>query len=180
MKITKPEAAEHAPYFQSYIDNAAANVVDDDLVTALGKNQEETMTWLFSVPEELGDYRYADEKWTFKEVLIHLMDVERVMAYRALVASRCDDKTILPGFDDKAYVAHSRAAYRSLKDLIVEFLSVRNATLSLFHGMHADDAAFIAKGERAPFSARACGYIILGHTLHHVAVLKERYYETTA
>jgi uncharacterized damage-inducible protein DinB len=126
------------------------------------------------LPEEKLTYRYVEKKWTIKEILVHIMDDERIFAYRALRIAR-NDKTPLPGFEQEDYVPYSRANERSLASIFKEFKTIRNATLSLFRSLKKDDFLRTGIANNHPVSVRALAYHIAGHELHHINVIKERY-----
>lgn len=119
-------------------------------------------------------FRYADSKWTIKEVVGHLLDSERVFAYRLLRISR-GDETALPGFDETAYVPEGQFNQRSIKELISEFTLQRASTLALVNGIPEAAWPRIGAANGFPTSARALVYIIVGHTAHHYRLLRERY-----
>ena len=127
-----------------------------------------------SIANDKLEYRYDKGKWTIKEVIQHLMDAERIFAYRALRIAR-QDQTPLPGFEQNDYVQPSQANERSLDDLINEFKAIRASTVALFNSF--TDKMLLAKGtaSNSPVSVRAIGFIIMGHEIHHCQVIKERY-----
>lgn len=167
--IALPAADEHTPYYGKYVA-----LVGPDALAALEAQARTTAALLAATPEALGDHRYAEGKWSVKEVVGHLADVERVFAYRALRIARADT-TELPGFDENTYVPAGRFGRRTLADLAAEFATVRAATLALVRTF--DDEALARRGSanRSPVSVRALVAIIAGHELHHVALLRERY-----
>jgi hypothetical protein len=129
---------------------------------------------LLSLPEQRLSFRYAPEKWDIREVVIHLMDNERVFAYRALRFARGETEN-LRGYDHLAFVAHSGVAHRGIDDLMDEYEAVRNATIALFNGL-PDEALLrwgVANGRRA--TVRALAFHIAGHELHHMDILRQRY-----
>jgi hypothetical protein len=127
------------------------------------------------LPESKADHRYAEGKWTVKEKLQHVIDTERIMAYRALTIAR-EDTTPLPGFDENSYAQTANVAHRSLKDLGDELIAVRKTTLYLFRSF--DQTAFgrIGQANKNPVSVLGLAYIIAGHQRHHFAILQERYF----
>jgi uncharacterized damage-inducible protein DinB len=170
-KIEKPKEGEFAPYTIMYI----GLLPDDGLVLKyLEDNLKATSDFILSLPEEKLTFRYAEGKWTVKEVLAHVVDDERIYAYRALRFAR-NDKTELPGFDQDDYAAHSGANGRDVKDILKEFASVRRATISLFEGL--DDEALLRSGaaDGKVMSVRAAAYHIAGHELRHINIIRERY-----
>ena len=170
MIITRPAPNEYAPYYHTYI----AKVQPDNLLEALGLHTDTFTAFIKSIPPQKAEYAYAAGKWTVKEVLLHIIDAERIFAYRALRFAR-NDKTELPGFDEDNYVPFSNAGARSLASLLEEFTAVRQSTLSLFNSF--DEAAFMRRGTASnnPMSVRALGFVIVGHAMHHQLVMQERY-----
>ena len=168
--IARPGADEYAPYYGTYI----GKVPEGDLRAMLSSQLAETMALLRSIPESQGGHRYAPDKWSIKEVLGHLIDSERIFSYRALRIAR-GDATPLPGFEQDDYIPAGRFDARTVRDLADELAAVRQATIHLF--AHLDEAAFERRGTASgkPVSARALAYIIAGHELHHVGILKTRY-----
>jgi uncharacterized damage-inducible protein DinB len=170
-KIAKPEEGEYAPYAIMYI----GLLPDDGLVLKhLRDNLKTTTGFILSLPEEKLSHRYAEGKWTVKEILAHVVDDERIYAYRALRFAR-NDRTELPGFEQDDYAAHSGANERDAKDILKEFAAVRRATIALFEGL--GDEALMRSGVASGnvMSVRAVAYHIAGHELRHVQIIRERY-----
>lgn len=170
-RIEKPTRHEHVPYVLQYID-----LLPDDgrILEHLRDNLKATVTLLGSLPESTLLYRYADGKWTIKEIVQHIADDERIYAYRALRFAR-NDATELPGFDQDEYTRYADANRRPLADLLDELARVRAATISLYEGL-ADDTltrSGIASGNL--MSVRAIAYHIAGHELRHTNIIRERY-----
>jgi uncharacterized damage-inducible protein DinB len=170
-RIEKPVAGEYAPYADRYI----GLLPDDGLVLQhMRDNLKATRDFILSLPEEKLAFRYVEGKWTIKEILVHVIDDERIYAYRALRFAR-NDQTALPGFEQDAYALHSGANARGAGDILEELATVRRATVALFDGF--DDEALtrtgVADGNRV--SVRALAYHIAGHELRHVRIIKERY-----
>jgi uncharacterized damage-inducible protein DinB len=162
---------EHLPeYYKRYVNQ----VDSDDLLDFLVKSFEVTRQIIAGLPEEKGDYRYAEGKWTIKELLNHIIDTERIMTYRALCFAR-GDKNELPGFEENDYAPNSRANRRTLADLMAEFKAVREASIALFKSF--DETMWQGSGIASNnlISVLALGYIVAGHEVHHRKVLMERY-----
>jgi hypothetical protein len=162
---------QFANYFNHYID-----LVKDhkSLIDALELTCKETQGLLDLIVEDDGDYAYAEGKWTIKELLIHIIDTERIFCNRAIRFAR-NDKTELPGYDHDAFIAYSGAKNRKLSDIACELLLVRQSTVALFKSF---DDEMLARGGKAngnDLTVLAIGFIIAGHEQHHVNVLKERY-----
>lgn len=168
--MSRPEATEYVSYFGRYIDQ----VPDGSIVDVLASGLRDTLALLRSIPEDRGDYRYAPEKWSVKEVVGHVIDAERVFAYRALRFAR-NDATPLPGFEQDDYIPAGKFGTRTLRDLADELEAVRQSTLHLFR--HLDEAALLRGGVASgnPVTVRALAYIIAGHEAHHRKVLREGY-----
>ena len=163
-ELTRPKPGEYNEYYHRYISR-----VPDDVMAALSHQIEETVALLKGVD---GEYRYAPDKWTVSEMLGHLIDSERIFAYRALRIARGDQKP-LAGFEQNDYVRN--APHCSLSERIEEFRAVRQSTILLF--LHFDEAAWSRMGTASeyPVSVRALAFLIAGHELHHRAVLTEKY-----
>ncbi len=169
MAIEKPHPDTYPVYYQPYIDA----VPENDLLQALHNNQLAINPLIKKVMGK-EDYRYAEGKWSIKEVLTHVADAERVFAYRALAFAR-NDKTQLPGFDENEYVAYSNAGNRHIQHIYGDLMNVRSSTMILYSTMDTDGLlrGGIANGN--PISVIALGFIIAGHANHHFNVIKERY-----
>ena len=166
----RPATDEFAPYYGKYI----ALVQDDDVVAALDRQIAASLSMLRGLAETDGDRRYEPGKWSVKEVLGHVIDAERVFAYRALRIAR-NDPTPLSGFEQDGYVANGNFGAASLAGLTEEFALVRQSNLAMFRGFA--EAAWDRRGVASnyPVSVRALAYIIAGHELHHVGLLRSRY-----
>lgn len=171
LTIEKPESTEHGPYYSRYISQVKSN----DVLTYLARQAEELSGLLASRSEHDGDFRYAPDKWTVKEVVGHVNDAERVFAYRALRISR-NDKTPLAGFEQDDYVREGPFRTCQLSDLVEDFRQVRGATLSLLRIL--DQEAWLRRGVASNFevTVRALAYIIAGHARHHQTILEEKYF----
>ena len=147
---------------------------DGQILKHLDHNLRSTRSFIESIPSDRLLHRYAEGKWTIKEILGHLIDDERIYSYRALRFAR-NDSTELPGFDQERYAEYSDANNREINDLLDEFTLVRQSTIALFKSL--DDAAFmrsgVADGKRV--TVRALSYHIAGHELRHMNIIRERY-----
>lgn len=161
---------EFNPYYGTYIQKTGVLSLKDDL-----KNSgEKTISFFKRIPSNKLEYRYADGKWTIKEIIQHLMDAERIFTYRALRIAR-KDQTPLPGFEQDDYVLPSQANKRSIEGLINEFKAIKAATVSLYDSFSDEMLMALGKASNSPISVRAIGFIIMGHEIHHCEVIKERY-----
>ena len=167
----RPAPSEYAGWFDRYI-----HLVEDvdDLGEAMARQLDETMAWYRDLSEAKAESRYAPGKWTIKEVIGHMADTERVMQYRALGVGR-GDATSFPSFEQDDYAATSGHGARGWSSLLDEFKAVRQSSIHLFR--HFDEASLDRLGmvNQKPTTARAIGYVILGHERHHLAILKDRY-----
>lgn len=159
-------------YFQRYIQKAAKDSVVDSLVDSA----EQMRGYLSKLTEEQWNYRYADGKWSIKEMVVHIIDTERIMVYRALRFAR-GDKQELPGFDQDIYVEGSEADKRKSEDILNEYLANRMSTLSLFRTLSNESLGRSGSfSSQSPLSVRDIGKLVSGHEIHHLDILKERYY----
>jgi uncharacterized damage-inducible protein DinB len=170
LAISRPAADEAAPFYQGYI----AEVRGENIAEQLAEQLREVERLFSPIDDKAALARYAPGKWSIKEVLGHLADVERIFAYRLLRISR-GDPTPLPGFDENAYVPAGRFDARSLRSLMDEFRIVRQGTLALVQGLPPECWGRRGEASGKPISARALAYIIVGHVTHHLSVLRDRY-----
>lgn len=161
---------EYAPFYANYIKLAT----DFNLNSSFEKQSEVILTFFKTIPLDKLDYRYEPHKWSVKDILLHLIDSERIFAYRALRIGR-NDRTPLPGFEENDYAISANATNRSLNSLLEEYISVRNATIMLFNSFDQNQLISIGEASGKEISVRALGYIILGHEMHHINIIKERY-----
>ena len=169
-RATRPAPDEYAPYYGTYI----RKVVDGDIVRTLKAQINETVGYLRGIPESRERHRYEPDKWSIREVIGHLSDSERIFAYRALRFAR-GDTTALPGFDQDAFVKGARLDDRTLPSLVAEYVAVRTASVALFDGLFPEEWARFGTASGKQMSVRALAWVIAGHELHHLEVLKTRY-----
>jgi hypothetical protein len=169
--IGRPEPGEYAPYYDRYI----SLVFGTEILGTLEGQRRQTMLLLSGRDEADGEFRYAPDKWSAKEVLGHVCDTERIFAYRALRISRAD-RTPIEGFEQDDYVRNGPFAARPLCELIDDYLAVRRATLTLLRNL--DETAWLRRGiaNKNEVSVRALAYIIAGHEAHHRRILEEKYF----
>jgi uncharacterized damage-inducible protein DinB len=167
---TQPETTEYAPYYGKYI----ALVPKEDVVATLSRQLDETLSTLRGLTEAQADSRYAPGKWSIKELVGHVIDGERIFAYRALRFAR-NDSAALAGFEQDDYVRAGDFGNRQLSDLADEFEHVRRANLFLLRSL--DDEAWLRRGTASDneVSVRALAYIMAGHEVHHMQILRTRY-----
>jgi uncharacterized damage-inducible protein DinB len=169
--IPKPQPGEYPAYASMYIDLLPG---DGRLLDHLARARSETTNLILGLPEKTLLRRYAPDKWTIKEILVHVVDDERIYAYRALRFAR-GDLTPLPGFEQDAFAASSQANERPAADILAEYAAVREATIALFRGLPEEAMlrSGLADGTRS--TVRALGYHIAGHEAHHAGIIRERY-----
>ena len=172
--IARPEPGEYAPYYDRYISLVSGN----DIVTTLESQRRQMLLLLSGRDEADGDFRYAPDKWSMKEVLGHVCDTERIFAYRALRISR-GDRTPIEGFEQDDYVRNGPFAQRPLAELIEDYIAVRRSTLTLLRNL--DEQAWMRRGiaNKNEVSVRAIAYTIAGHELHHRRILEEKYFASS-
>lgn len=169
--VPKPKQGEFAPYAILYID-----LVPDDgfVLQHLSDNLAVIKALVLGLPAEKHGQPHAPGEWTVKEILVHLIDCERILAYRALRFAR-NDFTELAGFDQDTYTVYSGANKRSIESILDEYDAVRAGTLTLFNSF--EDAVFTNTGtaNKNPLSVRGAAYFIAGHELHHLNSIRENY-----
>jgi uncharacterized damage-inducible protein DinB len=166
----RPQTGDYGSFYQGYADLAKGNDVTELLQTYPLQIQQ----YIQAIPNEKADYAYANGKWTVKQLLQHMIDTERIFAYRALRISR-NDQTALPGFDENHYANHAPVALRSLDALKEEYLLVRKTTDILISTFSEEQLILIGNASGNPVTLNALCFILFGHNLHHINILKERY-----
>jgi hypothetical protein len=169
-RSVRPAEDEYAQFYSGYI----ARVPSADIVDTLSRQIAETAAFLRSLPESVGDHAYAPGKWTIRQVIGHLGDGERVFGYRALRFSR-GDTTPVPGFDENLYVDNSRFAHRTLDDLITELEYLRRSSICLFNGLDEEAMSRRGTANDNEVSVRALAFIMAGHELHTLEIIRTRY-----
>ncbi len=174
LTIAHPEPGEYAPYYDRYISLVAGS----DILATLDAQRRQTLMLLCGRDEAEGDFRYAPDKWTAKQVLGHVCDTERVFAYRALRIAR-GDQTPMEGFEQDDYVRNGPFAVTSLAAIIDDYIAVRHSTLTLLRNV--EEPAWTRRGvaNKNEVTVRALAYIIAGHELHHRRILEENYFQAT-
>ena len=171
MKNNELQSTEFAPYFEKYI-----NLVGDQTILEALENGIISILALSEKIEKANKekFSYLPEKWSVQDLVLHLIDAERIFCYRALCISR-NDKTSFPGFEENDYVLAAKANERSFDSIISEFVAVRNATISLFESFNEQQLLEIGTASNVAISVRAIGFIISGHQIHHENIVFERY-----
>ncbi len=170
--MRKSELAEgdYNPFYQTYVDTLG----DVELMDIHQKQLKNFPEFIESIPDSKLNHAYEEGKWTIAEVLIHIIDTERVFQYRALRFSRAD-MTPLPGFEQDDYVPNSNAHRRSKESIIEEYKTVRRSTISLFTNLDRQTLQVRGIASSSEMSAAALGFIISGHQKHHRNIIRERY-----
>lgn len=158
------------PFYKGYVKL----VEHPDVLQALRISGYRTMELIHSIPEAKTDFRYADGKWSIREVLCHMIDAERIFAYRALRFAR-NDKTALSGFDENEYAKNLNASARSLKQIGDEMQHLRTTSVDLFESFNKEMLTRKGTANGNELSVVALGFVIAGHETHHCKVLQERY-----
>ncbi|MBX2817548.1 MAG: DinB family protein [Saprospiraceae bacterium] len=166
-----PRKEEYYPGYQQYLDLTE----EDGFFEQFDHVTNETVTFFRSIDDDKLDYRYAADKWTIKEVFMHIIDTERGFSYRAIVCIRMDDKTPLYAMDEDAYAKNVDVSDRSIESMIREFKTVREGFRILFEHCTEEQSSFLGNHMEYNITARALGYISIGHTKHHINIVKERY-----
>ncbi len=167
--MEKPQKLNDAIYYTKYIKIAPGS----DLVESLGLSYDEFDNALSKISEEKSTYRYADNKWSIKQVVQHVIDVERLFVARALSIAR-DENTTIIGFDDNLYASNDYSETLKFEDIVADYKLARTSTISFFKSLNSD-IMDNEVGEKVVLSPRIIGWLISGHSLHHLNVIKERY-----
>lgn len=163
---------QHLPeFYRNYVNL----VPEENVLQALINNGSKQGDFFKNLPEGNGDYRYAEGKWTLKQVISHIIDAERIFTYRALRFAR-NDNTALPGFEENDYVIHSNASNRRVAQLADEFIRARASTVDLFESFSQEMYDRYGEANGNNISVEALGFVIAGHAIHHLNILKERYH----
>lgn len=168
--INRPDTSEYPEYYQQYMDLLPA----DDVLYTLEKHAVDLQHMFSNIDDRRAEEAYAEGKWTMKELLQHMIDSERIFAYRALCISRGEEAS-LPGYDENKYAYNSMANIRLLKDMLQEYDLVRRSNLMLFRSFTSEmlDTYGVANGKRV--SLRGLIHVMAAHELHHMNILQERY-----
>ncbi|MCK5637544.1 MAG: DinB family protein [Flavobacteriaceae bacterium] len=168
----KIESNEYASFYQTYIDRILEN--DRSLVENLEDSLQVAFNLLKDIDKDKQSFKYADDKWTIKELVQHIIDTERIFNYRALRFAR-NDKTELSGFDENDFADTSNANRRKFTDLLEEFSALRKSTIFLYNSFDEKTLMLQGNANSSIMSVRALGYVTSGHLLHHLHIIKSRY-----
>lgn len=169
----KPDTTSLPRHFQYYI----RLVNEDNIISAFEKENTDNLNFFESISEEESNFSYAEGKWTIKEVLQHVMDSERIFCYRALAIARLEPN-VLPGFDENLYAKNSHAELRSWENLVAEFKTLRSSTLAFVKSLNSDDYPKLGRVSDYSISVLGILFTIVGHGVHHINIIKERYLKT--
>jgi uncharacterized damage-inducible protein DinB len=170
MNVSQLLENEYSGNFGNYIKEAG----DGKLIEELEISLHDFIRFVQDIPLDKFDYRYAEGKWTIKDIIQHIMDAERIFVYRALRFSR-NDKTALPGFEEDDYAANVDSNRRSIQDLLTEFSALRHSTLLFYKSLSEEQLKRIGTASGNQISVRALGFVLIGHQKHHQKVFQERY-----
>lgn len=170
LKIAPPEKDEFDSYYERYV----SLIESGDILFSLENQVAQTLDLLAKISEEKADFRYAEGKWSVKELVGHIIDTERIFAYRALRIAR-GDQTPIEGYEQDDYVRNAEFAECNLADLAEEFSLVRRANILMFQNL--PETAWLRRGtaNNKEITVRALAYILVGHEIYHVKILRERY-----
>ena len=169
--MTPPLPSEYSPFAATYVNLA---VMHSDVIMLLSNLKDSTYQAFIQLPADKADYAYAPGKWTVKQMLGHIIDTERVFSYRLYCISR-GDETAFPGFDQDNYVENTDLSKRSIQELAIEFKILREANLLFINNLTDLQLSRIGSASNHPVSVKALLYMMAGHELHHLNILKERY-----
>jgi hypothetical protein len=168
--MPRPVEGDYAPFYHHYIQLATGS----ELMLVMETSLEPLENFLQSIPPQKAGYAYAEGKWTMAQLLQHLIDTERVFAYRAMCIARGEQQP-LPSFDENSYAANAPATNRSIASLLEEMILLRRSSILLLRNMQSVDLLRTGTASGKRITVNAIGFIMVGHVLHHVALIKERY-----
>ena len=168
--IERPVSSEYEAYYHQYV----SKVPQGDVLELMETRMRDTASLLAGIGADKAGYRYAPGKWSIKQVVGHLVDVERLFGYRAMAFAR-NDKTRLPSFEQNEYVEHADFDNRPLSDIAGEFECIRRSTVALFRSFDPDVLMRTGVASGFSFTVGSVAFIIAGHEIHHMGVLQERY-----
>jgi hypothetical protein len=165
------QPTEYNEYYARYVNNVSDETA---LIKGFEDDKKKVVDFFSAIPQGKQEFRYQPEKWTVKEILQHIVDTERVFIYRLFCIAR-NDKTAFPGYEQDDYIAPSEANKKSMEALIHEFTVTRLSSLNLIKSISEENLKNIGTASDSKISARACAFILLGHSIWHIEVIKERY-----
>jgi uncharacterized damage-inducible protein DinB len=168
--MPRPDLSRVPEFYHGYINK----VKENDLISALRSSTSQLFDLLKSIPKEKHDYRYAEGKWTVKDVVQHMLDGERVFTYRALRFAR-KDNTPLPGFDENLFAQTAKADKRNWNDIVEEFAALRKASEAMFASFDNEQLEQEGVASKNSIYVLGIGFIVAGHVNHHCQIIRERY-----
>jgi len=171
MTVQELKTTEYGTYYKTYLDMVPSNM---DLIEAYYLGETNVLSFFKSLPADKLEYSYEEHKWTVKEIFQHIIDTERIFMYRCLRIAR-HDRTPLSGFEQNDYIEPSKANNKSLEALLEEYKIVRQNSIVLLKSLNDTDFKFTGNASGNNLSARAAAFIVLGHELWHIKIIKERY-----
>ena len=168
--MTRPQAGDFGTFYQPYINLATG----ENIETLIGNHSKTILDFIETLPEIKADFSYADDKWTVKQLLQHVIDTERIFVFRAITFAR-KDSVKLAGFDENLYAKNAPTSNRCLADLKKEFSLVRQSTNLFLLSLTDENLQQKGTASNHSISVNAIAFIIFGHSLHHIKVLQERY-----
>jgi uncharacterized damage-inducible protein DinB len=172
--MKRPKKGEFAPFHENYLKHVPTRGTAKSLLKSTFRD---TQKMLLALPPQMGDFAYEPGKWTIKQMLLHMIDTERVFSYRLLSFMR-GDRIPLPGFNQDIWMEQVDVSNRTIQDLLKEWKAVRDNTVFLCEQCTEEQSKFLGTASNWKVSVRAYFFIVIGHHLHHVAVLRERYLST--
>ena len=157
-----------------FFDKYITIVNENDLLIGLENSLKHLETYEISILKNIKNKVYETNKWTVKDILQHIIDTERIMAYRALRIAR-NDKTILPGYDEVLFAKNTNTSKRTIDDLFYELILIRKSTILLFKSLKPNSVQYNGTCNGQQISALALGFVIIGHQQHHFNTIKEKY-----
>lgn len=168
--MSRPAEGDFGEFYRHYI-SLASGIIPSELVS---NHAKDIVEFISGIPEDKAGYAYAEGKWTIRQMLQHMLDTERIFVYRLIWIARADGRS-LPGFNENAFAAEAPATHRKLEDLKSEFLSLRESTDFLIQSLTEDELSRKGEASGYPVTVNALCFIIFGHNLHHLEVLKRKY-----
>lgn len=168
--MARPDLKNVPEWYHGYIRQVKGN----DFLPEMKLQTPDVIRFLKSIPESKRNYRYAKGKWTIKELLQHMIDAERIFAYRALCFAR-KDSTSLPSFDENSYALNAKAAKRDWNEMVNEFQFIRRSNELMFASLDKEQLKTVGIANNNSFSVNSIGFIMVGHVAHHVSILRGRY-----
>ena len=169
--MQRPESGEYKSYFEQYIGLTPKS----DFAESYILNTREVEDFFLELPDSKHDFGYAEGKWTLRQVLQHIIDMERVMAYRAFIIVRNRGAVAQTPVDENIFAENADVSMRTFDSLVRELMAVRQANKYFFESLSDEESKLQGEVSGHPTTPRALGYIIMGHALHHIMVVKERY-----